>query len=78
MTDTIFIVGLIVVLSWWHREPWGYLFSAFSLIAFALQYSGVFPDMNKSLSVLIVAFAVLNVFKAMWDRGPKKAKGQAQ
>jgi len=68
MTEELFILLMINGLAWWHREPWAYVISGFTLLLYGLHYAGAIADITLYLSILLVGLGIYTFFKAAWDR----------
>ena len=62
------VTVIIVILAWWHREPFSYATSGFALLFYGLCFAGAITD-------FIVALGPCSFFKALGDgRVGSKAK----
>ncbi len=71
MTDLLVTVA-IVLLGWWHRDPWGYIAAGFAFIFYALHYAGAMVDIKVYLTTILISLGVFSFAKAAWDRRKKK------
>lgn len=68
MTESLILLLLIVLLAYWHRDPWLYVGAGFTLIIYGLRYTGD----DSYLSWFLIAIGAYSFFKAMWERKRKK------